>query len=664
MWLWFFLITFGFIQAAPPARLELTTAESTWIAAHRSIRLGIYPKRPPIEFRDGKGMHDGISLAIIQHIAQVSGLRFQVVEIQEWDSVLAEIQQGSIDMVSAARPTPTRKEFMAFTQPYMHIPMVIVTNENVGYIDDLSALAGKTIGNVTGYASSEYLLAIPVSLNAVSFESYTDALDQLALGNLDAVVGNLAALSNEMHLRKYPLRLSAPLSLESELSMGVRKDWPELVSILNKALATVSEKERDAIKDQWIYANDAVDTSWNSVVKGIATGTIFLLCIIVIFILWNRRLHQEISERRNAERIALENERKYRMLFEHMQQGFALHEIITDADNRPIDYRYLEANPAFQQLTGADPAVIVGKTVSEIMPDTEEYWIQTFGQVALTGEPLHFEQYSQTFERWLSTWTFSPAPRQFAVVFSDVTEQHFQRERMQAQNESMIHFIYTVSHDLKSPLLTVTNFAMELASDLEQGDTQAVLEDLKYISSAANRMQKIVDELQLVAQAGSKKLQYTTMLLGEIAQEVYGAVAGRYTSQGIQFVVHNKDHVLRGDKDRIFQLLQNLLDNAAKYIGTPNAPKVEIGVEKHGAENAIYVRDNGVGIAPEDLTKVFGIFEKLNRASDGSGIGLALAKGIVEAHQGRIWATSPGPGQGTTFHFTLNLDKGSKDIQP
>lgn len=664
MWLWFFLITFGFTWATPPKRLELTAAESTWIATHRPIRLGIDSQRPPIEFRDSKGIPSGISLDIIERIAQVSGLQFQVVDIREWTATLEGVRQQSIDMVSAARPTAARAEFMDFTKPYMRIPMVIVTHENAGYVDDLSALAGKKVGSVKGYASSEFLRKEGSNLSIIYFENYADALNQLARGTLDAVVGNLAALSYEMRLRKYPLRIAAPLSLESELSMGVRKDWPELVSILNKALATISEQERTAIKNQWIYANTAMDTSWDSVINGIAAGTIFLLCIIVIFILWNRRLHQEISERRNAERIALENERKYRMLFEHMQQGFALHEIITDADNHPIDYRYLEANPAFQQLTGADPAVIVGKTVSEIMPETEAYWIQSFGQVALTGEPLHFEQYSRTFDRWFSTWTFNPAPRQFAVVFSDVTEQHLQRERMQAQNESMSHFIYTVSHDLKSPLLTVANFAVELASDLEQGDTPAVLEDLKYIGSATNRMQKIVDELQLVAQAGSKKLQSSNILLGEIAQEVYSAVAGRYTSQGIQFVVHNKDHVLRGDKDRIFQLLQNLLDNAAKYIGSPAEPKVELGVEKQGMESVVYVRDNGVGIAPENLTKVFGIFEKLNKASDGSGIGLALAKGIVEAHQGRIWATSPGPGQGSTFHFTLDPDKENRTIQP
>jgi PAS domain S-box-containing protein len=145
----------------------------------------------------------------------------------------------------------------------------------------------------------------------------------------------------------------------------------------------------------------------------------------------------DITERVRAEQGLRESEERYRNLFNTMNEGFALHELIYDAQGRPCDHRFLQVNPAFERLTGLRAADVAGRTVLEVLPGTEPIWIERYGRVALTGEPDHFESYSQPLGRWYEVYAYCTEPGRFAVVFLDVTERKQAQEALRQRSEEL-----------------------------------------------------------------------------------------------------------------------------------------------------------------------------------------------------------------------------------
>jgi signal transduction histidine kinase len=236
-----------------------------------------------------------------------------------------------------------------------------------------------------------------------------------------------------------------------------------------------------------------------------------------------------------------------------------------------------------------------------------------------------------------------------------VHEEALRAERadLAGKNAELERFTYTVSHDLKSPLVTVRGFAGLAGTDLASGDLARVRQDLGRIVGAADKMHRLLDDLLELSRVGRVVHPPEDVPLGDLAREAVELVKGQLGPNHVAVDVAPDLPVVRADRRRLLEALQNLVENAAKFTAGRPEPRITIGARQDGDEQVFFVRDNGRGIEPRFLEKVFDLFEKLDPAVEGTGVGLALVRRIVEAHGGRVWAESDGLGHGATFCFTL-----------
>jgi signal transduction histidine kinase len=227
--------------------------------------------------------------------------------------------------------------------------------------------------------------------------------------------------------------------------------------------------------------------------------------------------------------------------------------------------------------------------------------------------------------------------------------------QMEAKNAELEGFTYTVSHDLRSPLVTIKGFVAHLVKDLGAGDPPRALADLARIQGAAEKMERLLQELLELSRVGRVVRPPAELALEDVVRETLFLSQGRVAERGARIDVAPDLPRVWGDRARLVQVMQNLVDNAVKFSANRPAPLIEIGQRPQapGRPPVLFVRDNGIGIAPEHLEGIFTLFRKLDPHTEGTGIGLALARRIVEVHGGRIWAESDGPGKGATLCFTL-----------
>ncbi len=224
---------------------------------------------------------------------------------------------------------------------------------------------------------------------------------------------------------------------------------------------------------------------------------------------------------------------------------------------------------------------------------------------------------------------------------------------LEGKNAELERFTYTVSHDLKTPLVTIKGFIGLLQQDIRASDVERVEHDIAKIGGAADEMSRLLEELLELSRIGRVMNSPEKVSLTDLVSETVDLVAGQIDERGVVVAIAPAMPTVYGDRVRLLEVFQNLIDNAVKFMGEQPDPRVEIDAEAHDTKVVCSVRDNGMGINPRYQEKIFELFQRLDVRVEGTGIGLALVKRIVEVHGGHIWVESEGEGHGSTFYFTL-----------
>ena len=376
-------------------------------------------------------------------------------------------------------------------------------------------------------------------------------------------------------------------------------------------------------------------------------------------------IHNHQKKQAMMEDTLRKSEQKYRSLFDNLAQGMALHDIILNASGEAIDYRFVDANKSFEELTGLKREDIIGKTVLEVMPGTEQVWIEKYGQVVATGKPLHYENYASELEKHYEVVAYRPQPGQFAVIVSDITSRRQNEKQIEQKNKELAtlnaekdKFFSIIAHDLRSPfngLLGLTILLEDEMSTMTQDQVQKIVVILR---KSATNLYSLLENLLEWSQLQRGFITYSPqpiLLMPKVLSETELLMVSANKKEICLNYAIPEGLIVVADENMLGGILRNLTSNAVKF--TQPGGTVTIAAKTISSQWVeVSVKDTGIGMNKEIVGNLFKLDkDSKRRGTDNepsTGLGLIICKDFIEKHGWKLWVESE-EGIGSTFYFTL-----------
>jgi PAS domain S-box-containing protein len=360
----------------------------------------------------------------------------------------------------------------------------------------------------------------------------------------------------------------------------------------------------------------------------------------------------DVSKRKKAEDALRESEKKYSTLVESSLTG-----IYIDQDEKIVF-----ANNRFADICAYQREKLIGIETWRLVHPEDRQLTESMRKRRLSGEdvPSEYEARGLTkdgetiwVKRRNSRIEYQGRPAILGNIV-DITEQKGAEEELRKINKELKSFVDVVSHDLKTPIIAIQGFSSRLFKNHQEELGEKGERYLELINASARRMEVLVSDLLALSSSGQVLSTLANVSSLEIVENVSSGLRDKLEENRIELVVTEDLPPIYCDGERIYQVFENLLVNAIKYMGDTENPRIEIGFEDSGRFHQFYVRDNGVGIDAKYHQKVFEMFHRLREVEkeEGTGLGLAIVERIVNNHGGRVWVESE-PEKGSTFYFTI-----------
>jgi len=659
------------MRSMPQEGLELTKEEKAWLEEHRVIRYSANDNHLPYEFLHVNQKYSGMIVEYLKVLEQKIGVSFEIHP--------RSLKTG--DMFSNCVRHTCTSEYL-HTKSIIQTPLVIVKKKDSkeGLVTQLSELQGQKIAVLKHSTFAKEILANYPTLDIVELENSKLMFERLALGEFDAVLASLTQAGYYIHsLGLHNVEIVGRTSMDIEFGFQVRKDWEPFVSILNKAIDSISHEEHQAIYQKWINVTIEEPINYR------ALGMIILLLSFIPLTLfyWNYQLKKQVKKKTlqlqelnaNLEKIVEERMQEVLYLsqekdaiFDTVKIGIALfkEEVLT------------QANKHLLEMFGYSEKETLEQTTEKWYPSKEEY--QDIVQRAVIIEQGETMQWKQRFIRkdkteflafvTLRSIDIKDVSKGVVATIDDITlkeealekirhAKHIAEDATKAKSE----FLANMSHELRTPMNSIMGMTyLALQTDLDEQQQNY----LQKIDSASKNLLGIINDILDVSkiEAGKMTLEKAPFELESILENISDLFTFKIQEKGLELLFHIDTEMpssFIGDSLRLTQVLINLIGNAIKFTkqGEITLRIQCIECDRKRATLRFDVEDTGIGINKEQREKLFEPFSQADssttRRYGGTGLGLTISKYLVELMGGAIDVTSY-EGEGSDFYFIVTLE--------
>ncbi len=660
-------------------KVRLTAAEQAWLREHPKIRIHAPDGFPPDLFWKNRRFM-GTLKEYLDIISRRTGLQFEFVNIPNGE-VEERMRKQEID-VRYTFEIPERRKEMFFTGPFAKNGWVIVSRSDAPFVGNMSRLKGRSVAVVEGMRIYKRMLRDYPDIRFLTLPSPLECLKAVSSGRADFFINGVSSTAYLIREERLAY-LSVGQMTEyppDPLMYGIRKDWPELLSIMNKGIATLSEEDRNAIFDRWVPLQIRQGADWSEMLHwALGLGSVFTL-LLGITLFWNRRLAKEIRNRRRTEE-QLSN------------ANIFLDKIINTMPNpffvKDEQHRWMILNDAYCDFMGYTREQLIGKSDYDFFPkeQADVFW-EKDDLVFRTGTVHTNEEYFTDAKGNVcsiltrkTVMTNACGEKILLGIITEITDRkkvekelRKAKEAAESANRAKSAFLASMSHELRTPLNGILGYTQILKSDPKLTDQQR--EGIYIIEQSGNHLLSLLNDILDLAkiESGKVELYETDFHFPNFIQDLCSSIRVRAEKKGIAFHLktdsesgkNSLPQYLRADERRLRQILINLLGNAIKFT---EKGSVTLQIQNTGKNASLMphhsslcplrfsVEDTGIGIAPEDMQKIFSPFQQTGDQKyrmEGTGLGLSITRNLVEMMGGKLQVTSRA-GLGTIFFFDLLL---------